>query len=402
MSHFLVSAVVFHASLSALCIEAFLWWRRGDASSPSIQSVRAATLMVTLVAAMPPLAAVATFLGARSGFTVIRLVSQGLFAELLGLCAVLGVTDRRGGRPLSWQWGVACVALLGTYWQGYHREPEDLHVRRHVVDLSGGTGRHTLRILHLSDIQTYRVGEYEERVLRLAGDLEPDLVVWTGDYVQPRLRADRERTESRLRALLRARAISARYGSYAVRGDVDHHWPSPVAGTGIVPLSGSSARIALDGGSSLALIGLNSGTSRGRDVAALCRELATARAADIRIAFGHNPSFAGRLARCGGVDLALAGHTHGGQVVLPLVGALITKSALPRRYVSGLLDYEGLPLHVSAGIGMERGTAPQVRFGCPPEICLLEVRYRGRGDVPSRAAAAGALPRPSSRSGVTE
>ena len=49
---------------------------------------------------------------------------------------------------------------------------------------------------------------------------------------------------------------------------------------------------------------------------------------------------------------------------------------IPRRYAAGgLHDYEGIPLHVSRGVGMERGSAPQVRFLCPPEICLLEVTY---------------------------
>jgi len=57
------------------------------------------------------------------------------------------------------------------------------------------------------------------------------------------------------------------------------------------------------------------------------------------------------------------------------LGAPITKTRLPRRYASGLHDYAGVPIHVSAGVGMERGAAPQLRFLCPPEISLLEVTY---------------------------
>jgi len=53
----------------------------------------------------------------------------------------------------------------------------------------------------------------------------------------------------------------------------------------------------------------------------------------------------------------------------------MTLSRLPRRFAGGLNDYKGIPLHVSRGVGMERGTAPQIRFLCPPEICLLDVYY---------------------------
>jgi predicted MPP superfamily phosphohydrolase len=75
----------------------------------------------------------------------------------------------------------------------------------------------------------------------------------------------------------------------------------------------------------------------------------------------------------------LAGHTHGGQVVLPLFGPPRTASRLPRLYAGGLHDFAGTPLHVSRGVGMERGFAPPLRFLCPPEICVLDVHLRGKG-----------------------
>jgi hypothetical protein len=156
---------------------------------------------------------------------------------------------------------------------------------------------------------------------------------------------------------------------------VDLDWPHIVAGTGVTPLSGEAVRIALPGGRSLALIGVTIRMSRGTEAAALERLVRGAPAADIRIVFGHNPNFVAQLREKNlDADLVLAGHTHGGQVVLPLIGAPITKMKLPNRYASGLHDYDGVPLHVSAGIGMERGAAPQIRFRCPPEICLLELR----------------------------
>jgi uncharacterized protein len=123
------------------------------------------------------------------------------------------------------------------------------------------------------------------------------------------------------------------------------------------------------------LVGLTPGMSRGHDRAAFDELLRQAPVADVRILLGHNPNFVASLGQSAGpATLALAGHTHGGQVVLPFVGPLYTKTRLPRRYASGVHDLQGVTLHVSAGVGMERGAAPQIRFLCPPEICILELR----------------------------
>ena len=82
-----------------------------------------------------------------------------------------------------------------------------------------------------------------------------------------------------------------------------------------------------------------------------------------------------------GVDLVLAGHTHGGQVVMPFFGPVVTASRLPRLFAGGLHDFRGTPLHVSRGVGMERGFSPPVRFLCPPEICVLDLRLSRAGRV---------------------
>jgi predicted MPP superfamily phosphohydrolase len=70
-----------------------------------------------------------------------------------------------------------------------------------------------------------------------------------------------------------------------------------------------------------------------------------------------------------GLALILAGHTHGGQVRVPLYGALTTNCELPRDMARGLHRWDGAWLHVSAGLGTHP-TAP-VRFSCPPEASIL-------------------------------
>ena len=68
-----------------------------------------------------------------------------------------------------------------------------------------------------------------------------------------------------------------------------------------------------------------------------------------------------------------------GNFVLPFLGPVVTASRLPRLFAGGLHDFRGTPLHVSRGVGMERAFAPPVRFLCPPEICVLDLRMSRAG-----------------------
>ena len=377
---FLVSAFSFHLVLCALGWALLMRWRRRLAAGPFAWRLAVADA-AAFGAAMVVLAIVASaFVTPRSPFTVIRLVSQALFGESVVFSAALaGMVARSTSHRWSAALAVVPAALLAVYWDAYHHEPTDLRVSHHDVDVSpGGSGTRRLRILHLTDLQTDRIGDYEERAFQRGMDEKPDLIVMTGDYIQPRLSPTRAKATADLKALLRRRPLAAPLGVYAVRGDTDPDWPHVLAGTGIVPLTGDIARVPLPGGGTLSLVGLTIRMSRGQDDRAMLRLLAGAPDDDLRLVIGHNPSFVSALAGRVRVDLALAGHTHGGQVALPIVGAPYTKIRLPARYASGLRDYEGVPLHVSRGIGMERGTAPQIRFLGPPEICVVDVRYGGR------------------------
>jgi len=71
--------------------------------------------------------------------------------------------------------------------------------------------------------------------------------------------------------------------------------------------------------------------------------------------------------------LQLSGHTHGGQVRLPVYGALYAASLYGKRFESGRRQVGDLTLYVTRGIGLEGKSAPRVRFLCPPEIILWEI-----------------------------
>ena len=308
------------------------------------------------------------------GPITLRLLGQAIFVEGPILALVLAHRHRRAQRILrSTMLGAAAALVLAINVDAYYVEPHMLMVRHHVVGGLGDPGKpRSIRILHLSDIQTPAIGAHEERALRTGLSHRPDLIVLTGDYVQDALGVATEKEAAHdLRDLIRRLRFEAPLGVFATDGDVGPPCAVVFAGTDVQCLVDASARVALPGGGTLGITGLSRGRGRERSADRLARIFASAPAADHRIAISHSPDFVAAMPFA--VDLVLAGHTHGGQVVIPFFGPPKTAIRLPRRYAGGLNDYRGTPLHVSRGIGMERGFEIPVRFLCPPEICLVDL-----------------------------
>ena len=91
---------------------------------------------------------------------------------------------------------------------------------------------------------------------------------------------------------------------------------------------------------------------------------------EFTIVLGHHPNYVMKVTDVP-IDLCLAGHTHGGQIVLPGLGALVVPSRLGRKRASGLFREEGSQLFITRGVGE---IFPPLRLGCPPEIALLVLR----------------------------
>jgi predicted MPP superfamily phosphohydrolase len=377
-ARFWTIASLYHLIVGGLSFWVGWGWARASAgSSLAGLALRVAGGLALIGSLALPLA---LFLGAQIQdwrFATIRLLAQTLFGEGVLLALWLAWTlARQSQARLALLPGVAAAMLLTVYWEAYHHGPHDLRVRRHVIDLVGKREDASLRILHLSDMQVCEIGDYERRVVREAVALGPDLILMTGDYVHPRLTDDRARLNSELSALLRAEHFGAPLGVFAVGGDTDGGNEHVFDGLGIRWLADESATVMLPDGKRLVIVGLTRSRSRLRHPQGPLPVVRAAPRGDLRIVIGHGPDYVMALAGHVDVDLALAGHTHGGQIVLPGLGPPLTLTKLPRRYAAGgLTEYAGIPLHVSRGSGMERGSAPQVRFLCPPEICLLTVRY---------------------------
>jgi predicted MPP superfamily phosphohydrolase len=91
------------------------------------------------------------------------------------------------------------------------------------------------------------------------------------------------------------------------------------------------------------------------------------------ICLTHAPGIIPQAARRG-FDLYLCGHTHGGQVRVPLWGALLTLAVHGKRFESGRYEVDDMTAYVTRGVGLEGGgLAPRVRFLCTPEIVIVEL-----------------------------
>jgi hypothetical protein len=384
VSAYTAAMILYHAVLIALTVGlARDWWRAGARVPAAAHRRRMLRDVLVLGGAALALGVPASLTAHQHPlFGLSRLLCQALFGEAIVLSAVVaGIHGRRGqwtraAAPLG-----AALVLLAAYAEAYHMGPSRLEVRRHALRLPGASAASpALRVAHLSDIQTPAVGPHERRAVAAAMAGSPDLVLLTGDYLQGRGPLP-QGTRRDFRQLV-DRLATAPLGAFAVPGDVESDC-ALFAGTRVVCLEDAVRFRDLPDGQRLALVALSPATSRHPRRATLERLLAEAAAADVRLVMGHAPDFVAWL-EAGQVDLALAGHTHGGQVVVPGLGPLVTLSRLPRRLAAGgLNELHGVPVNVSRGIGMERGVAPQIRFLCPPELSLIDVHWPG---LPREAA----------------
>ena len=273
--------------------------------------------------------------------------------------------------------GAACVAY------GIWIERDWFRLREETVPVLE-PGEDPLTLLHLSDLHMVAGDQRKQAFLAGLAERPVDLVVVTGDML-----GEPESLEAVLDSLAR---FSPRLGAVAVLGSNDYYAPRPknyaqyfkrdrgkrkivdrnpweklVAG-----LEGMGWKVLFNQRASVGDIAL-----AGMDDAHIFREdLGTPVPPDgparLRLGIAHSPyqrvidAF-----EANGYGLVVAGHTHGGQVRIPGVGALVTNCDIPRERARGLSRWRTSWLHVSAGLGSSK-YAP-FRFACRPEASVLHL-----------------------------
>ncbi len=265
------------------------------------------------------------------------------------------------------------LALTGYVLDSMWGEPFRLGVTRLTYRSPKLDGAPPIRIAHLTDFHVERLTRREEKVLALLDQLRPDLIVYTGDllsfsYVDdPTAQAECRELMSKLRAPL---------GVFAVPGtplvDTESALENVLGGLDNICLLRDGV-VSLPEYPSIKLIGLNCTHNPSIDGPNLEKIVDGFSPDDYTLMLYHAPDLLPEAARCG-IDLVLCGHTHGGQIRLPLFGALATSSVYWKRYEMGEYREGNTTMYVSRGVGMEGKGIPRMRFLCPPEIELIELR----------------------------
>jgi hypothetical protein len=262
--------------------------------------------------------------------------------------------------------GLAVALALDAFWI----EPDSIAVVRHVVALDDAPPPLSgLRIAVIADLHAgarFIGADKVRRVVALTDAARPDLILLAGDYTGARPGSARYMTPEAIAQLLKP--LAAPLGVYAVLGNHDHWEGGPrfaaaLRAVGIAVLDNRSRILATPRGP-LTLVGIDDAFTHHADPVK-----ALAGVGPGALCFTHSPDIFPALPRT--CRLTVAGHTHGGQVDLPLFGRLIVPSKYDQRYAAGLVREGGKTLFVSTGIGT---SIVPVRFAVPPEVSLLEIR----------------------------
>jgi len=269
------------------------------------------------------------------------------------------------GKPhLAERHALMAVFVLVLYgaagWYAFRVEPECVAETRLRITASRLIGP-PLVIAHLSDLHIDPDSAPRlEKVLALVGAARPHLVVLTGDYLN---RGPRDG------ALLRrfARELCAEAPVYAVWGNWDSETTTRLLSEAGVTVLRDRAVVAREG---LVVAGIDFSSTD-----ALPRLLGAPRA-PCSVVLSHSPHRFPQAAQLG-ADLYLCGHTHGGQVRLPLLGTLCPFYGLVGKYQAGVYREGGTTMYVNRGVGMEGMGAPRLRFCCSPEAAILTLTPAG-------------------------
>jgi len=281
---------------------------------------------------------------------------------------------------------LAAATAIGLLVYAFFIEPNRLVIKNAEIRIKDWDKTFDgFRIVMISDIHggsSFITEEKIRAVVQKANEQDPDLIVLLGDYVS-------QRWENRLDLKMpmatvadNLKGLQAKYGVYAILGNHDYWYSNEVVQgelerVGYKVLDDQVAKVEKDG-KSFRLLGLkdiietNSWKRYSSDAK---NALSNSDAEGKIVVLTHNPDAVIMLSNehliSNDFVLMLSGHTHGGQVYFPFIGAPIVPSSFGQRYAQGEVTEFGIKMFITTGVGT---SIIPVRFNIPPEIVVLTVR----------------------------
>jgi len=261
--------------------------------------------------------------------------------------------------------GVSLGVVTGGAVHGFLYERHHLELTRSRFPVSGlPEALRGLRMGVLTDVHRSQAVSHEmvSRAVRMLMAEAPDVIVLGGDYISF---ADRRYVHPAAEALA---PLAAPHGVFAVLGnhDDDRDMPAALAAKGFTVLRDAHTRLTIRG-EAIDFAGIRFWTYRPIDIAHVLRGTGP-----LTFLLAHTPK---RLleAQQLAIPAVISGHTHGGQIVLPGIGAVAARE-FP--VIAGLAQRQGTTIFVSRGVGT---VYVPVRINCPPEVAVLTLESADRG-----------------------
>ena len=285
--------------------------------------------------------------------------------------------------------GFICLALLSY---AYFIEPQRLVIVENTITTSNWDAEFDgLRIAMLSDIHggsNYMTAERLQTIVSKTNEQNPDVIVLLGDFVSQKYEGNVGSRPLKMPPQDVAdnlKGLKATYGVFAVMGNHDGEFgedkvAAELSRVGYKALKNEVAVIQKNG-KNLRILGTKDHlrlTKGWKETSAELKQIANNSGDGKIILLQHSPDVfpivTGDLSISPDLTLFLAGHTHGGQVWLPIFGRMIVPSSFGQKYAYGHVRQNNVDLWVTSGIGM---SVLPIRFLVPPEIVILTVSSKG-------------------------
>lgn len=262
---------------------------------------------------------------------------------------------------------VVLVLLILTY--SKYIEPKMLIVKDFEINKVNNKEDNILRVVQFTDIQ---LGEFYtlnqlEKVVEKINNQNADIVVFTGDLIDKTSSyKDRDKVSSVLSN------INAKVGKYAVWGNHDYgggghaYYEKIMTESGFKVLKNETVTLNIENNKCISISGLDEAMFGNPDSKSIIEKI---NKTDFNLLLLHEPDLISQF-NDSYINLALAGHSHGGQVALPFLGAIITPP-IAKEYTKGFYNIDkDIKLYVNSGIG---NTRLPYRFMNIPQISVFDI-----------------------------